>query len=107
MSRTAAWLVVLAAVGAGCSGGDDDDEPSFRELIVELEGREVTQGELARRQEVADFLCGLDPALLRAVWDGLDRRQLEFQDVVFRVECSHRLDEYAEATGRFRIRPSG
>ena len=105
-SRTAPWLIAVVAVSASCSGGSDEEEPSFEELIAELEGREVTQGELARRQEVADFLCGLDPALLRAVWDDLDRRQLEFQDVVFRVECPHRLDEYAEATGRFRIRPS-
>lgn len=98
--------MVAVTVVAGCSG-DDDDEPSFRDLIAEIEGGEVTQGELARREEVARFLCGLEEDLLREVWGQLSRRQLEFQDVVFRVTCPERLPEYADATGRFRTDPSG
>jgi hypothetical protein len=86
----------------GCSS--EDDEPSLRELITEIEGGDITQSELARREEVARFLCTLEPDLLEEVWDQLTPRQLEFQDVVFRAECPERLDEYAEATGRFRAR---
>ena len=57
---------------------------------------------MARRRELAQFLCQLDGPLLAALWDGLTTRQLEFQDVVFGVECPQRLEEYAAATGRFR-----
>lgn len=52
-------------------------------------------------------MCQLDRAVLEAIWDDLSSRQLEFQDVVFRVECPERLAEYAEATGRFRVEGSG
>ena len=56
---------------------------------------------------MANFLCGLDGAVLEAIWDELDPRQLEFQDVVFRVECPERLAEYGRATGRFRVDQTG
>jgi hypothetical protein len=99
-----AALALAVTVGlGGCRDDDDDDEPSFRELIVDLEGGDITQSELARRQEVADFLCDLDGRILEAIWADLDAVQLEFQDVVFQSECSERLDEYAAATGRFRV----
>ena len=79
----------------------DEDEPTFGELVSDLEGEELSQGEVARRRELAEFLCGLDAAVLEALWARLDPRQLEFQDVVFGVECPGRLQEYAVATGRF------
>lgn len=95
--------LALAAVGAACSDGDD--EPTFGELVSEIEGEELSQSELARRREVAEFLCTLERPLLEALWADLTPRQLEFQDVVFRVQCPDRLGEYAAATGRFRAEP--
>jgi hypothetical protein len=99
---------VVAAVAAAavlavpaCSGGDD--EPSFGELVSDLEGEELSQGEVARRRDLARFLCSLEGPLLHEVWERLTPRQLEFQDVVFRVECPERLEEYAVATGRFAV----
>ena len=100
-----ALAAALAATVPACSRGDD--EPSFGELVSDIEGQELSQGELARRREVAEFLCGLDGPLLTAVWRDLSPRQLEFQDVVFRVECPHRLEEYAVATGRFQVEGQG
>jgi hypothetical protein len=88
-----------------CSRGDD--EPTFGELVSDLEGQELSQGEVARRRELAEFLCSLDRPVLETVWRGLSPQQLEFQDVVFRVECPARLAEYAAATGRFRVDQGG
>lgn len=103
----AAAVAVAALLLGGACSGDDDDEPTFGELVEEIEGEDLTQGEVARRREVAQFLCGLDRELLVEVWDQLSPRQLEFQDVVFRVECPDRLSEYAAATGRFRTDGEG
>ena len=97
--------MVAALALTGCSG--DDEEPTFGELVSDLEGEELSQGEVARRRELAQFLCSLDRPLLEAVWRDLSPSQLEFQDVVFRVECPQRLEEYAVATGRFRVEGQG
>ncbi len=91
-------IVVIALLGAGCSG--QDDEPTTAELLNELEGRALTPEELAQRNEIAQVLCRLDDQVLTTVWDDLSPRQLEFQDIVFSRECPSRLDLYRATTGR-------
>jgi hypothetical protein len=98
-------VAALVLATTACSRGGD--EPTFGELVEDIEGEDLSQGEVARRREVAQLLCGLDGAVLTALWGGLNPRQLEFQDVVFRVECPQRIEEYAVATGRFRVEPGG
>jgi hypothetical protein len=102
LAALAVAVAVVAVAVTRYSG--DEAEPSFRDLMAEMAGGDITQGELARREEVARFLCGVEGEVLRAVWSRLDARQLRFQDAVFQAKCPERLVEYAEATGRFRIR---
>lgn len=104
MTRLVALLLV-AVLGLGACTRSDP-EPTTAELLAEIEGRELTEAEVAQRQEVADLLCGLDDEVLRRIWDQLEPSQLEFQDFVFGRHCQTRNRLYAEETGRFRFEDS-
>lgn len=99
--------VVSLLLGVGLMGftfaacAEEPVEQTVAEMLAEIEGRELTPAEVAERQEIADFLCGVDDQVLRLMWEDMTRSQLEFQDFVFGQACRERSDVYAQATGRF------
>ncbi len=90
---------LIGSTVAACS--EEPVEQTVAEMLAEIEGRELTPAEVAERQEVADFLCGVDEQVLELMWKDMTRSQLEFQDFVFGQTCRERGDAYAQATGRF------
>ncbi len=102
--RSLCLLVLSLALVVSCSS---EDEPTAAERFAALEGRELTEAEVADRQTTARFLCGLDDAVLRELWSQMDNDQLAFQDVVFTSECGERNPLYAAATGRFTTTAEG
>ncbi len=100
--RLVGLLLSVGLIGfatAACS--EEPVEQTVAEMLAEIEGRELTPAEVAERQEVADFLCGVDDQVLRLMWKDMTRSQLEFQDFVFGQACRGRSEVYAAATGRF------
>lgn len=100
--RLAGLILSAGLIGstvAACS--EEPVEQTVAEMLAEIEGRELTPAEVAERQEVADFLCGVDEQVLELMWKDMTRSQLEFQDFVFGQTCRERGDAYAQATGRF------
>lgn len=104
-----AVAAALACLLSSCSG--DDPELTTEEILSEIQGRPLTQAEVDERQEMANFLCALDDAILIEIWAELEVKQqtpsngadLEFQDFVFSRVCADRNTLYAKATGRFTV----
>ena len=96
--RFLAGLLVVVALGA--CGSDEEPELTFEDLLNELEGRELTPVEVARRAEIGETLCQLDDQLLDEIWQRLDDQQLDFQDIVISSLCPERAILYAGHTGR-------
>jgi hypothetical protein len=92
-------LLVGSLSVASCT----DDEPTLSEaeILAAIEGRELSEAEVAEREQVAAALCRMDDAVLIEIWSQLDNDQLEFQDFVFSRSCPERNGFYAESTGRF------
>ena len=92
---TTVLAVAFATVTTSCASGDD--ELTTAEMMEKLEGRPLTEAEVAERLALADFLCGFEGQVLEGVWDRLDADALEFQDWVFGTHCPERLSAYESA----------
>ncbi len=101
LSRRLSALVLALTLGAAACGGEEEPELTFEDLLVELEGRQLTLAEVSERAEVGATLCQLDDQILDELWQQLDEDQLDFQDIVFATLCPERAILYAGHTGRF------
>ena len=102
IARSARRLLALlfATVALVACGSEEEPELTFEDRLNELEGRDLTPVELARRAEVGETLCQLDDQLLDEIWQRLDDQQLDFQDIVISSLCPERAILYAGHTGR-------
>ena len=53
LARLIALGLVVGLLSSACT--TDDPEPTMAEMLAEIEGRELTEAEVAEREEVADF----------------------------------------------------
>lgn len=89
----------LSLLAAAC--GEDEPELTIEERLADVEGRELTETEVGDKLATAGILCQMDEQVLDALWQQLNERQLNFQDVVFSQICPDRAIFYAGLTGRY------
>ncbi|MEM7274700.1 MAG: hypothetical protein AAF547_16565 [Actinomycetota bacterium] len=94
-------LILALGVAATACGGDEAPELTDAEVLAAIEGRPLTESEVAERLEVGATICQLDEPVLDAMWRRLDDDQLAFQDFVFERICPDRSIFYAGQTGRY------
>jgi len=92
-------VVACSLLAAGC--GQDAPELTIEERLANVEGRVLTEAEVADKLATAGILCQLDGQVLDAIWRQLNERQLNYQDVVFGHICPDRSVFYAGLTGRY------
>ncbi len=91
-------ILVFSALLSACS----DKEPviTIEERLEAIEGRSLSEAEVAELRSVATSLCQLDDLVLESLWTKLTLEQFDFQDFVFQIECPDRSTFYALSTGR-------
>lgn len=96
-------VVVMAVImiAGACGGADEEPELTDAERLALIEGRSLTESEVAELLEVGATLCQLDETVLDAMWRRLTDDQMAFQDFVFERICPDRSVFYAGLTGRY------
>ncbi|MEL7208779.1 MAG: hypothetical protein AAGK32_11220 [Actinomycetota bacterium] len=95
--RGIAWILLATLPLTFTACGGDSSDLTTHEMLEKLEGRPMTEAEVAERVALADLLCGFENRVLVQVWDRLDFEELEFQDWVFGHHCPDRLTLYTQA----------
>lgn len=93
-------FVAAAIVLTVCGCSRSDPEPTAAEALAAIEGRELTDAEVTKRQQSAELLCGLSDEVLVQIWKDLAKDDFAFQDFVFNSVCQERSELYIKATGR-------